>query len=241
MARFDRLGALAIAATSLVACNLIAGIDQFRDVDEAGALDASEETGNAGPFDANGDTADEAGDAGVGAMDASDGSDAFDAADGSDATPPLDEAGSSPPPDGGPSVDYRWARWVMPNGADAGLPNPSSYLPIAALDGGVFDRLTGLRWGNAQVDVADAGGAGGACAYPWRLPTRIELVSILDTSQAGRPLVNPAFSTMQGRYYWTSSVNPQGMHWTVDFTGGRIVPSIASAVICVQSGDGGLQ
>jgi hypothetical protein len=40
--------------------------------------------------------------------------------------------------------------------------------------------------------------------------------------------------------YWSSSVAPDGRSWTVDFGGGFVHPSLnATAVVCVQLGDGG--
>jgi hypothetical protein len=71
------------------------------------------------------------------------------------------------------------------------------------------------------------------------LPTRIELVSILDTSGAAGSgiLVNAAFSTMQPLRFWTSSTTPNGVSWTVDFGAGNVAPSLtASAVICIYVG-----
>ena len=153
----------------------------------------------------------------------------------------IDVEASLPPspPEGGPSIDYRWARWIMPNGAEAGLPNAASY---AFVDAGVHDGITGLTWGNSQNDSA------GGCIYPWRLPTRIELVSILDTSRSP-VLVNPVFTSSQASAaqasvqptaYWTSSVTPDGRRWTVNFSQGTVAPfTNGAAVICVQSSDAG--
>jgi hypothetical protein len=69
-------------------------------------------------------------------------------------------------------------------------------------------------------------------------------VSILDTQQAGAVLVNPIFTSVTQATYWTSSVyappgTSQAQSWTVELNDGTVKPGIGSAVICVQSPDGG--
>jgi hypothetical protein len=143
----------------------------------------------------------------------------------------------------GSSVDLRWPRWRMPNGGgpEAGLPNPATYTLIPGTDGGVRDGITGLSWGNLTTGVYSLAQAQGACGAPWRLPTRIELVSILDTSNPADSgvLVNAAFAQMPPARVWTSSVTPGGAWWTVDFSGGSVSASStveASAAICIYVG-----
>jgi hypothetical protein len=75
----------------------------------------------------------------------------------------------------------------------------------------------------------------------WRLPSRIELVSLLDLSRS--PAAAPEFKTMQAEVYWTSSeVRPFGAdrkHWTVSFAGDTVlgqVPETGSArVRCIRA------
>jgi hypothetical protein len=242
MARIERLALLACGAAAVVACNLIAGIDQFHDVPcepcEAGSVleggpidDGSVDApiGDGG-IDATIDAGDAA-DADATAVDAADAADAADAtdagSDGSDADATLPEA----------SVDYTWARWLMPNGAEAGLPNPARYAPAPGIDGGVLDLVTGLTWANAQ-NVNSALAAVAACPPPFRVPTRIELVTILDTSQSS-VLVNPAFTQVQAGTYWTSSRTLEDASWTIDFRYGYVRTTMnGTAVICVQSDAG---
>ena len=100
----------------------------------------------------------------------------------------------------------------MPNFPASSLPNPQSYdLSIA---GTVLDRVTGLMWqrrvapGNMTLDEANA-----ACdrlelgGYrDWRLPSRIELVSILDLAETQPSIDRDAFPGTPPDWFWSSSV-----------------------------------
>jgi hypothetical protein len=77
----------------------------------------------------------------------------------------------------------------MPHAPGSGFPHPFSY--DTSQEDVVLDEVTGLMWAKAQSQplshddaAAYCGGlsAGGYC--DWRLPTRIEAVSILDLSRA---------------------------------------------------------
>ena len=93
--------------------------------------------------------------------------------------------------DGGANAE--WATWPMPNSPSSGLPHPQSYDTSVA--GTALDRVTGLMWERdasvlVTADYATLDVLGQASAYctnldlagfhDWRLPTRIELVSIVD-------------------------------------------------------------
>jgi hypothetical protein len=237
MARSSRLAVAAAFAAALAACNLVAGLGSFHDVD-CEPCDAGLDTGTgadvAAPFDATLDAQMGSASLEAGAFDA----DAF-APDAHDASTFETGAPDTGARDAAPSVDYRWARWVMPNGADSGLPNPASYRLVTSIDGGVLDNKTHLLWGTSQL-ASSFEAAAADCPPPWRVPTRIELVSILDTS--GSPtLVNPVFSTVQQAAYWTSSGADAGAPWTVNFGAGAISTFPGSAVLCVQTtNDGGV-
>jgi hypothetical protein len=106
-----------------------------------------------------------------------------------------------------------WAMWKMPNPASANLPNPASYTDLG--DGTVRDNVTCLNW---QRDVpqgtyawAEAGEYCGSlplAGSEWRLPTRIELVSLVDFTK-GDPLPTidtTAFPDTPAEVFWSSSL-----------------------------------
>jgi hypothetical protein len=118
-----------------------------------------------------------------------------------------------------------WATWPMPNTPSSGLPNPQSY--DLRMAGVVIDQVTGLMWqrgvpntfrtwDDAQRDCGEMTLSG---YDDWRLPSRIELVSLLDASRT-QPSINlTAFMTTTSEWFWTSSVlasNPKSA-WFVYF------------------------
>lgn len=100
----------------------------------------------------------------------------------------------------------------MPNPASAGLPNPASY-DTSAPDV-VIDKVTGLMWQSA-VDKRGAitwvdGDA--YCAHltagghsDWRLPTEIELLSIVDYTKSEPAIDTDAFGLTPSASFWSSS------------------------------------
>jgi hypothetical protein len=115
-------------------------------------------------------------------------------------------------------VDPNWAEWPVPNGssdAQAGAPNLDSYSDNG--DGTVTDKITGLMWQQSleAAPVADGGtdaatatanaynwlDAGTFCTNlrvggyaDWRLPSIIELLSIVDySSVAPTGSIDPFF------------------------------------------------
>ena len=123
--------------------------------------------------------------------------------------------------DGGPT-DLTWAQWPMPNSpvdVEAGAPNLQSYTAAA---GTVTDNVTGLMWQQTpaaadggtfpQLAQADAvtycTGLNLAGHQDWRLPTVIELASILDYNvQSPGPTINqtsfPGTPGGESSAFWT--------------------------------------
>jgi hypothetical protein len=123
-----------------------------------------------------------------------------------------------------------WASWVMPNPAKSGLPNPASY---TVSDGGheVSDDVTGLTW-QRNIDSRSYTWeeAKHYCACltidgvaGWRLPSRIELVSIADWTTAGPSIDSNAFPSTPSESFWSSSVlnSDPGLGWLVYFQNGH--------------------
>jgi hypothetical protein len=133
-----------------------------------------------------------------------------------------------------PPSEYIYARWPMPNPASAGLPNPASYTDNG--DGTVTDNVTKLVWQKA-VTSSQAYSWCNAINYcatltlagrTWRLPTRIELLSLVDFTRTGPAINTTSFPGVPGgKYHWTSSpwvvsqiaTKPQ-YSWIVNFSEG---------------------
>lgn len=143
---------------------------------------------------------------------------------------------------GAPVTDAIGQRgFVMPNPASTGLPNAASYTTNG--DGTVTDNVTGLIWqgtvdpgsytqAQAATYCANLGGA-------WRLPTRLELVSLVDFTIAypGLPINQTYFPNTPGAAFWTSSAYASGYAWFVAFDSGvssADVVDSASKVRCVR-------
>jgi hypothetical protein len=118
----------------------------------------------------------------------------------------------------------------MPNPPNSGLPNPASY--DTSKPGVVLDKVTHLMWqqpidpgtylwGDAQAHCSGLSLAG---HHGWRLPTVIELYSLLDFTQM-KPAIDPtAFPNTPVEWFWSSSseVLSRGDAWGVGFDDGSI-------------------
>jgi hypothetical protein len=130
------------------------------------------------------------------------------------------------------ATDGGWARWPMPNpdgGADADWANVVAY----AVDGGeVIDTTTHLAWltrvSDAKSTVSDAKAFCASAGY--RLPNRIELVSLIDFTRV--PAIDPllAFDAGGGTSFWSvSQVASTTTYWSVSFQNGAVSASDNSA------------
>ena len=141
----------------------------------------------------------------------------------------------------------------MPNPAGTGLPNPASYR-MNTVDGSVTDLVTGLTWeGKSRFTVYMYGEARTPCDEKsgggWRLPTRVELASLVDfTIAKPGPTINAIFASdpiwasatlPTDMRFWTSShaACDASVGWYVDFANGSTHQendaSVAYKVRCV--------
>jgi hypothetical protein len=111
-------------------------------------------------------------------------------------------------------LESNWAQWPMPNGpvdVANGAPNLESYTVNG--DGTVTDELTGLMWQQATPPSgytwADAQTYCTNLALStyrdWRLPSFVELVSIIDYSQGPPAISLTAFPDAPWVDYWSST------------------------------------
>jgi hypothetical protein len=262
------LGALACA---FAGCEVLIGLNDFTVSDcSSGACEEGGAQESGADADASGDADASAGDSADVAVEARD-----TGSDGADASDAPDEGSSDvtvgPPDVAQPTVSEIWVQWVMPNpdaetypGSDASLPNPMAY----SYDGGttVFDQRTGLTWEASGTEVTSYEDAEWHCARltqpgspSWRVPTRIELVSLIDWTHvptldldAFAPDTDADTGQASG-VYWSSSLavpptggplpadaSPtSGWHWTVSFATGLVVQQqqlSAGWVRCVSGG-----
>ncbi len=134
---------------------------------------------------------------------------------------------------GGLCIDPRWADWPMPNvdnDLNGGAPNAMSYTDHP--DGTVTDDVTGLIWQQAvDAGTYDWAGAMAFCEAldlamhtDWRLPSRIELVSILDYDDTNPAIREVAFPGTPSEEFWSSTLGAGGasMAWQVSFDEGVV-------------------
>ena len=121
-----------------------------------------------------------------------------------------------------------WATWPMPDSTSTVTASAPSY--DVGVTGVVSDRVTGLTWQRAvSADSYGWAAAADHCAClrlaghdDWRLPTRIELVSLIDVRRQS-PAIDPsAFPDTPGEWFWTSSraADDPAAAWYVAFFDG---------------------
>jgi hypothetical protein len=148
-------------------------------------------------------------------------------------------------------ANLNWAGWPMPNDiydVGQGAPNPMAYASNG--DGTVTDLVTGLMWQQSAPPLTY--NWSDAVAYcprqsiaghnDWRLPTEIELVSLIDGyPRAPDPAINPdAFPQTPVDFFWSSTplAGAPGVAWFVLFQDGTVSATdgkYASHVRCVRS------
>lgn len=123
-----------------------------------------------------------------------------------------------------------WATWPMPNPPSGSLPNAAKYTVFEG-DDVVEDDITGLTW-QRTVDAGTFTWEE-AKAYckdleqgrfeDWRLPSRIELVSLLDFTKSAPAIDTDVFLGTPSADFWTSSPRhgDPSAAWAVDFATGE--------------------
>jgi hypothetical protein len=141
--------------------------------------------------------------------------------------------------------DPRWAQWIVPNCAvdvGKGAPHPTQYTDGG--DGTVVDDVTHLMW-QKTIDGTNTGpppryGLPTALGYcgslrlagydDWRLPSVVELQSIIDYGHTKPSIDSTAFPNTPAGLFWTSTamVNPVGWAWIVLFDDARTTQARSS-------------
>jgi hypothetical protein len=129
--------------------------------------------------------------------------------------------------------DANWSEWPMTSSLGDGGTAPPNYTDNQ--DGTVTDNVTGLMWQNSGMTGATGGiGANGVCATlrlagytDWRLPTLVELISLVDYDRASGPMIDTAaFPSTPSYAFWTSvpfkssTPPPNAESWFVSFVDG---------------------
>ena len=142
-------------------------------------------------------------------------------------------------------LDSNWAEWPMPNSqvdVSAGAPNLESYKDNG--DGTISDNVTGLMWQKAAYASQSLSSSQGLAYCPtltlgghsdWRLPSLIELISIVDYSQMN-PAINTASGVVSSGTFLSSTVSGPGVTFAVAFADGSIFQSASGAgyALCVR-------
>jgi hypothetical protein len=140
----------------------------------------------------------------------------------------------------------------MPNARSTGLPHPQSY---EALDDLVLDEVTGLAWQREPDEgPGESGGFGWQEALDhcealevagyddFRLPTRLELVSLMNPTARNPAIETGVFPDTPPTQYWTASIlasDPE-QAYRLDFMLGETSASPKEAeqsVRCVRNHD----
>ena len=141
--------------------------------------------------------------------------------------------------------DPRWAQWIEPNcsvDVAKGAPHPTHYTDGG--DGTVVDDVTHLMW-QKTIDGSNTSpppeyGLPTALGYcgslrlagydDWRLPSAVELQSIVDYGHSAPSIDSTVFPNTPAAVFWTSTamVNPVGWSWIVIFDDARTTQARSS-------------
>jgi hypothetical protein len=148
-----------------------------------------------------------------------------------------------------------WAKWRMENTpyeVDAGASVASLANFDAGTQGIAIDTVTGLTWSLAVGLASTIDGAAKYCAGvlggSWRVPTRIELATLLDSTTGKAPYITPTFAPavaaatgvgVNGNIWSSSYVRPVAdplQYWFMSLAFGDMVRLQAGSggVLCVR-------
>ncbi len=154
---------------------------------------------------------------------------------------------------------HKWPCWHMPNPAASGLPNPASYTDLG--NGAVLDNVTCLVWEKAPdatqgfwQDNSDHCASLVTSSFAgysdWRLPTRVEMASLVDFARTGDAIDTTAFPKEPSGYYRTGSdwyetitgQNSSGFSWiygmSSGFTSNAYAKTTSNAYVRCVRGNG---
>jgi hypothetical protein len=124
-------------------------------------------------------------------------------------------------------VNAHWTNWNLPD-----ISPPAADYQVDASAGTVTDLVTGLVWQremdagtytNSQAHGYCRALSLGGWSTGWRLPTAIELESIVDYGMWGPAINQTVFPGTPGQYVWTRTWGSSGSYyWAVDFLYGGI-------------------
>ncbi len=170
---------------------------------------------------------------------------------------PLSDAADAEPPDGGEGTEVvatcgpAWAEWPipapasltgMPDDPERNLPNPTSY--DTSSPDIVVDNVTHLVWQRViSTDVFTYGQAASYCASldlaghtGWRLPSRIELISLIDWDRPRQGNIDSVFTDSSPGDVWACTPGPGNplVAWHVDFSNGQVSLTQKTSALLVR-------
>jgi hypothetical protein len=121
-------------------------------------------------------------------------------------------------------------------------PNAQALVQTASDE--VTDNTTGLVWqlggdSNTYTQTAAvqhcANFQSAEAATGWRLPSVVELMSLVDRG-VDIPSIDPSFSGTQSTNYWTATptASSNGLAWTVKFDYGEVIPLLTNSALPVR-------
>lgn len=143
----------------------------------------------------------------------------------------------------GPSCIYGgYAQWTLPGTPKAARDFSAEWSTIPFLFI-VTDEVTGLQWHHASTTRYTWEDAKSHCQgldhgglFGWRLPTAIELMSIVDYTRSFPAIDASVFGTTPSNHFWTSSprAGEDGRAWHVDFRRGDLGGTDRSGLLYVR-------